>query len=251
MPGVSNLTAKATGAARRAFAKNAASKPIKKAVTVIAKDATTIGVKLAAPVESLVKLGQAAAGAGNKDVAQQSFVKAAAAAQGTLVGTDQGLAQVLQIAKIAHTTKGSGDAAKLVLTGAKDKFTGFAAKGQIAEVAHSLDQKAIHLGLMEQMASHAPTTADHVALADVLAKFAATEKGYKPLIQTTLQGGLARAKNLEEITAVQYGALRHNQSQIVADALEIGDMLLEQHHTGPGDFSQTVQDVLRKQGQGR
>lgn len=225
---------------------------VKTAAKTIAKDTSSVvGKELSPAVAGLVTLAKAAAGAGNKEAAQKSFVSAAQAAQGTLAGTKEGLAEVLRVAQIAHHTPESGEAAKLILMGAKDKFTDFSSKLAIADSAATLGNKPLQLALFEQMASHAPSTAEHLTLAGRLIELAKTDRAAKALIPTTLQGATARATTLAEIQAVQTAALTAGNMQAFERATVIGDRLIEQGHTGKGNFSQTIQDVLRELGVGR
>jgi hypothetical protein len=253
-----SMKTEAAGAIKKAISRGAKKKAGeeigstagKAAVKAFGKDsAEKLGAKLSPQVENLVEMAKMAAKGGNKEMAEKSFVSAAQAAQGTLAGSEKNLAEVLRVAQIAHHTEGTGDAAKLILTGARDKFTDYGSKVEIAASADKLGQKALHLDLMKQMATFSPTTLDHVALADQIAK--ATGAGYKPLIPLTLTQGMRRATTLADIQAVQMGAMKHGENEIFTQAGTIGDRLIEQGHTGAGNFSQTIQDVLRELGIGR
>lgn len=253
-----SMKTEAAGAIKKVLTKGAGKEAGEKASKTAAKAAVKafgkdsageLGAKLSPQVSSLVDMAKMAAKGGNKEMAEKSFISAAQAAQGTLTGSEKNLAEVLRVAQIANHTEGSGKAAETILMGAKDKFTDYGSKAEIAASADKLGQKALHLDLMKQMATFSPTTLDHVALADQIAK--ATGAGYKPLVPLTLTQGMRRATTLADIQAVQMGAMKHGENEIFMQAGTIGDRLIEQGHVGTGNYGQTIQEVLRELGIGR
>lgn len=201
---------------------------------------------LSDPVKGLVRFARLAARCRQPASCELAFVSAGRAAQGVWLRKPGQLVETLEVAKIAHLTPGAEPAVSRILVGARDRFGDFFAQTQIAETAHMIGQRDIHLKLMTEMAHYAPGQAAHVRVAEQLAVFARKDLAYAPLVRHSLSRANDRTVTFAQALATREAAERLGAPVARSEAAAIARRLWSWRHLDGAGYRGDVQRVLRE-----
>lgn len=195
-------------------------------------------------VKSVVRLARSASRYQNPLATEAAFASAGRAAQGLYASGTPELSQALRVAEIAHRTPFSGNSAAQVLLAAKDRFPDYLSRLRLADKAHELGLKDVHLNLLGYLTEWAPSVQEHVRLAGVVDGFAAKDAAYGPLVTRSLSRANDRTVNWAQARFVKAASQELAQQGPASEAHAVARRLYALGKTDAGPYRPLVQQIL-------